>query len=353
MIIIKDIGDKLLALFLLFIACSFITYEISISDVGIDLSDEGWHLSKFLFPEEVKATLSRDHLYSSFLFKLINYDLTKLRSINIFILLFSNGIFCYGVMKYFIRDKLENNKMLYLFIILFSTSIISQMPSLWIERVPAYNNLTCSIILATLGIVFLSSKSNFRLNKIYFIIIGSLVAISFLIRPPTAIALIIAITTINILSKKVIKENLLYASLGIILLLSFHFNFIEYPKAYYDSLNLGFVFDSFLSSGHGMSTLERNFNELFVTLQFSVTFNKYIYISFFIFCFFLRQTKNINILFSLFISHLLFISFNHYRIGDINGGLSRYIGFNGDYISHKYHLHYSTLLSSSFCSKRK
>jgi len=73
-----------------------------------------------------------------------------------------------------------------------------------------------------------------------------------------------------------------------------------------------------------MSTLERNFNELFVTLKFSVTFNKYVYISFFIFCFFLRQTKNINILFSLFILHLLFISFNHYRIGDINGGLSLY-----------------------------
>ena len=123
--IIKDIGDKLLAIFLLAIACSFLAYEISISDVGIDLSDEGWSLSKFLFPEEVKATLSRDHLYSSLLFEFINYDLSILRSINIFFLLISNGIFIYGVLKCFFKEKKGNKKKFYLFIILLSTAIIS------------------------------------------------------------------------------------------------------------------------------------------------------------------------------------------------------------------------------------
>ena len=92
----KNIVSKSIALILLSLASICLYTEISLADINIDLSDEGYHLTRFAFPNEVSATLIRDHLYTSHLFKILDSRISLLRLSNICFLVISCGFFCHG-----------------------------------------------------------------------------------------------------------------------------------------------------------------------------------------------------------------------------------------------------------------
>ena len=107
-----------------------------------------------MFPEEVKASISKDHLYTSKLFGLVDFSVSELRKINLIALFISSLILGSGFYKFILKERFIE-KSSWLFPTTFvSTIIISQLPSLWIERVPAYNNLTSFITLSIVGLLF-------------------------------------------------------------------------------------------------------------------------------------------------------------------------------------------------------
>ena len=111
-------------------------YEYRISNIGFDLSDEGWSLSKFRFPQEVEATISRDHLYSSILFEFLGFDVSKLRKANLLLLIFSAYILAGGLHAFFVKEFKKVLATNISKVCFFSFILICQLPSLWIERIP-------------------------------------------------------------------------------------------------------------------------------------------------------------------------------------------------------------------------
>ena len=63
--------------------------------------------------------------------------------------------------SYFFNISSKSSNGLIITLILISSAIIIQLPSLWIERVPAYNNATSYISLTTIGIFFRSLNPSF------------------------------------------------------------------------------------------------------------------------------------------------------------------------------------------------
>ena len=145
----------LISIILLLCCLCCLLFEVSILNVGLDLSDEGWHLSKFRFPEEVKATLSRDHLYSSIIFKLFDYNLGFLRFVNLLFLISSSIILGYGFWVFYKKNFLQFAQSPNFLITVTCSIIICQLPSLWIERVPAYNNWAAFLSLTSIGFLFI------------------------------------------------------------------------------------------------------------------------------------------------------------------------------------------------------
>lgn len=318
------LGSKLVATILLLMASICLYKEVSLINVNIDLSDEGYHLTRFLFPDEVSATIIRDHLYSSLLFRLLDNKISLLRLSNIFFLVTSCGIFCYGFASYFFNISLRTYKGFNLYLILFSSAIIIQIPSLWIERVPAYNNISSFISLMSFGIFFRSLNPNFQRTSVAYFAIGVLSTLGFLIKPPSSIALISFFLIINLLFHQRIKLKIMHLLLGSLSCLIFHFSIIESFPTYIDSTRMGFSFASFTGHSDYISLLSGNINQLFGTIKFSILYNKINYVFLIFIILFSGNIIDNKKIFLIFVISFIIISFRHFFLGDINGGPSLY-----------------------------
>lgn len=310
--------------YILITICITLTlYEYKISNIGFDLSDEGCSLSKFRFPLEVKATISRDHLYSSILFKFINFDVSELRKVNLLLLILSSYILTIGlhayVKKYFdtvIIGKV--NLTCYLCFIL-----ICQLPSLWIERVPSYNNLTSFIALCTFGLILKwHTRDKDTVNPFILIIVGILLGVSLIIRPPSGITGIILIFLI-ITSREYKIKNIIFCTIGIISAFILHFVLIESPFLFYEVTKKGFSFHSSLENQKEL-LIFRYFNEIWGNVKFVLLANKFeLVISCIIFSI-LMKNKMPKRSCAFCLITLVYISAKHYNFGDLQGGLGLY-----------------------------
>ena len=303
-------------------SCLFI--ETSILNIGLDLSDEGWHLSKFRFPEEVKATLSRDHLYSSLIFKLVNYKLGYLRFVNLLFLTTSSAILGYGFWRFYKKYLQSDAQLPYILVSIICSIILCQLPSLWIERVPAYNNWAAFLSLTSIGFLFIWITNLEERNWVCPFSIGLIICLAAFIRPPNAITLSFILILGLISFKKLNIYSLLFFVFGAIIMMCIHFIFIESPLLYFETTKMGFKFDAHLQSEHGLITIKRHFWELYGTLKFALLFNKYeILLTLLIYTYLIRIGKN-TLAISLIYLSTIYISIKHLQLGDINGALSLY-----------------------------
>jgi len=298
--------------------------ETSILNIGLDLSDEGWHLSKFRFPEEVKATLSRDHLYSSLIFKLVNYKLGYLRFVNLLFLTTSSAILGYGFWRFYKKYLQSDAQLPYILVSIICSIILCQLPSLWIERVPAYNNWAAFLSLTSIGFLFIWITNLEERNWVCPFSIGLIICLAAFIRPPNAITLSFILILGLISFKKLNIYSLLFFVFGAIIMMCIHFIFIESPLLYFETTKMGFKFDAHLQSEHGLITIKRHFWELYGTLKFALLFNKYeILLTLLIYTYLIRIGKN-TLAISLIYLSTIYISIKHLQLGDINGALSLY-----------------------------
>lgn len=297
-------------------------YEYKVSNIGFDLSDEGWSLSKFRFPQEVKATISRDHLYSSILFEFLGYDVSKLRKANLLLLIFSSYILASGLHAFVVKEfkkVLAGNISKVCF---FSFILICQLPSLWIERIPAYNNIASFISLCSFGFLL---RWHTKENKPYhlLILIGIMIGMSIIIRLPSGVTSMAIVTFILIISKDSKLYNFAFYLIGISLTHLFHFIFIEKPISFYETSKNGFLFHSSLNSPNYF-IIERYFNEIWGNVKFVLIANRYELFFFAVALTVLIKKNKIRISKALFLVSFLYISFKHFKFGDLEGGLGLY-----------------------------
>lgn len=316
--------SNLISVILLLFCFSCLFIETSILNIGLDLSDEGWHLSKFRFPEEVKATLSRDHLYSSLIFKLVNYKLGYLRFVNLLFLTTSSAILGYGFWRFYKKYLPSDAQLPYILVSIICSIILCQLPSLWIERVPAYNNWAAFLSLTSIGFLFIWITNLEERNWVCPFSIGLIICLAAFIRPPNAITLSFILILGLISFKKLNIYSLLFFVFGAIIMMCIHFIFIESPLLYFETTKMGFKFDAHLQSEHGLITIKRHFWELYGTLKFALLFNKYeILLTLLIYTYLIRIGKN-TLAISLIYLSTIYISIKHLQLGDINGALSLY-----------------------------
>jgi len=314
----------LISIILLLCCLCCLLFEASILNIGLDLSDEGWHLSKFRFPEEVKATLSRDHLYSSIIFKLFDYNLGFLRFVNLLFLISSSIILGYGFWVFYKKNFLQFAQSPNFLITVTCSIIICQLPSLWIERVPAYNNWAAFLSLTSIGFLFIWITKLEERYWVYPFSFGLVVCLAAFIRPPNSIALSVILILGLSSFKKLNIHSIIFFAFGAIIMLCIHFNFIESPLLYYETTKMGFKFDSYLQSEHGLITIKRHFWELYETLKFALLFNKYeILLTLLIYTYLTRIGKNTLAIYLIYLS-TIYISIKHLQLGDINGAHSLY-----------------------------
>lgn len=317
--ILKNCVEKTFAIGFLLLAGYCLSVEISHLDTGIDLTDEGWHVSKFRFPDAVSASVLRDHLYSSILFKVVDYDIKSLRAINLLFLVLSAFILSRGLYSWF---KFKNYSKLQpswvLQSILFSSMLLWQIPTTWIERVPAYNNLSSFLILTSVGAAMIASYGNKRGNWIWYTI-GSLSGLALIVRPPSGIVLLLFIFAFVIIEcpKNNFKTIFPRILLGFFTLFVFHFLFIESLGDFISTSVQGFAFEDSLANKHGLHTLERYFWEIFVNIKFAFGYNKFVLLFAFLATMILPQY-----VFWIIISGLALTSIHFGIIGDLNGGPS-------------------------------
>lgn len=315
--IIKNCVEKTLAIGFLLFAGYCLSVEISHLDTGIDLTDEGWHVSKFRFPDAVSASVLRDHLYSSILFKVVDYDIPSLRAITLLFLVLSAFILSRGLYSWFEFEKYSKLKQSWVLQSFFFSSILLwQIPTTWIERVPAYNNLSSFLILTSVGAAMIASNGNKRGNWIWYTI-GSLSGLALIVRPPSGIVLMIFILAFVIIEcpKKNFKTIIRRILLGIITLFVFHFSFIESIGNFISTSIQGFAFEDSLANKHGLHTLERYFWEIFENIKFAFGYNKFVLLSAFLATLILPQFACWIILIGLVLT-----SINFGIIGDLDGG---------------------------------
>ena len=316
--------SNLISVILLLFCFSCLFIETSILNIGLDLSDEGWHLSKFRFPEEVKATLSRDHLYSSLIFKLVNYNLGYLRLVNLIFVTSSSAILGYGFWQFYKKHSPSTAQAPSLLVSIICSIILCQLPSLWIERVPAYNNWAAFLSLTSIGFLFIWITNLEERNWVCPFSIGLIICLAAFIRPPNAITLSFILILGLISFKRLNVYSLLFFVFGAIIMMCIHFIFIESPLLYFETTKMGFKFDALLQSEHGLITIKRHFWELYGTLKFALLFNKYeILLTLLIYTYLIRIGKN-TLAISLVYLSTIYISIKHLQFGDINGAQSLY-----------------------------
>ena len=280
-------------------------------------------MSKFMFPEEVKASISKDHLYTSKLFELVDFNISELRKINLVGLLISSLILGSACYKYFVKERfIEKSSWLFPSTFI-STIIISQLPSLWIERVPAYNNLTSFISLSIVGLFFfwMCCKSK---SILYPLIIGILISMIVIIRVPSGLSLLFSILLFMILFRRNKAFQITFLCLGLIIGLVFHFLIIESTTNFIESMKNGILFHSYLNNHNDDFILLRYTKELWGTLIFSFGYNKYLFLITSIVYIWITKFGKTTWLPYIFYISLIYISLHHFIIGDINGGHSLY-----------------------------
>jgi hypothetical protein len=313
----KNHSNKLFPLLFLFFAGFCLIFEISFIGIGIDTADEGWHLSKFMFPEAVTASVLRDHLYSSILFKWVDYDIQSLRALNLLFLVCSSFILSRGLYSWCTQNKFSLSPSPWVLkSVLFASTLLWQLPTSYMERLPAYNNLSSFLILSCIGLAMCNAYRKNR-NSRNWIIVGILSALALIIRPPSGLALQLFLVIFLILqtSFQELKSISLRISVGFVVAFICHFLFIETVSDFISTSMGGMAFEEALINQHGFHTLERYFWELFVNVKFALGYNKFTLLCLSVFSLLLPS----YLLLIIFLGTIA-TTINFYLIGDLNGG---------------------------------
>lgn len=294
--------------------------ELSLVNTGLDLSDEGWSFSRFRFPQEVKATLQRDHLYTGMIFQLLNYDPGSLRFVNLTLLISCCSVLGYGTHKYIKNVIFPDSTVSTKPLIIICSIILFQMPSLWIERMPAYNSIASFCNLTIIGFLLLaSSGKNFKSLPF---LIGILLCLSAIVKPPSGILMtffIIIFTIVNIRSFKFV----LSLFIGVIFFALIHFTFIESPTVFVHTTKNGFLHYSYFDLT-GQLIIDRYIQGLLGNILFSILANKYELLLIIVLSLILLNNKNYKITYLFLVFLVIYITYKHYLIGDLQGAMGLY-----------------------------
>src|SRR4051794_37322768 len=80
----------------LLLATSFVAWT---APRGLDITDEGMYLLMSRHPEDVKASMSSAHFYSSALFNLAGHDIAVFRLVGLLLTLLSGVAFARGLLR--------------------------------------------------------------------------------------------------------------------------------------------------------------------------------------------------------------------------------------------------------------
>jgi len=291
--------------------------ELYLTECGFDLTDEGWHLSKFMHPQDVKASVLKDHLYTGEIFKLLDYNLVKLRICNILLLVGSSCFLALGLFKYLNSFSIIKNNDLLFFLSLTASIIIWQTPSLWAERSLAYNSISSFCSMSCAGLLLYRITCQNKLTSRLHIMIGAISCFMLIVRPPSGIAMLLMSAFCNIIfTQRIHLKNVLFNTcFGIVIMYGIHFLFIENPLSYFEGIRMGLEFEENLANKHDINTLIRYLLEIYVNLKFAIGYNKVVLLCLTIFS--LLLLTKINYLIPVFI---IATTLNFYFLGDFNGG---------------------------------
>lgn len=313
-----DIYCRLTCLVFYILALFCMIIELSCINIGFDFSDEGWLLSKLRFPYEVKASITRDHLYSSFPFSILNYSIVKLRIFNILLLVFSAFILSLGL-----NNFLKQNFIRFISVkLLLCAILIFQLPSLWIERLPGYNNLSSFTAFILIGSTLIYYKNERKYSILPFFI-GFIIALSLIIRPPSGLSLLFIFF---LLSYCLGYNNLKFFRqiiIGLTSLLIFHFLVIEDLSLFYETTVNGFTFHTYLSRQPDF-IIFRYLNEIWGNLLFCILANKYIIFTFIILYYLSVKYRIKFIVNALFTIFFIYIIYKHITFNDLKGAHGLY-----------------------------
>ena len=260
-------------------------------------------------------------MYTSLPFKLFGYSLIKLRFFNILLLLLSAFILSKGLNNILIKQNLS----VQISYVLFPSVVIFQLPSLWIERVPGYNNLSSYAAIIFIGCIsmYYKNENKYRSLPVFF---GAIMAFSIIVRPPSGLSLIFIFLllcyTFDFFNRKVF----VLFTIGFISFFLFHFLFIENIFEYYKTTVNGLQFHNFLSRQPEFIIL-RYINEIWGNLIFCLLANKFVLISFIILYYLSYKLKIETISTAIIFVFFIYICYKHITFNDLHGAHGLYWSF--------------------------
>lgn len=254
------------------------------------------------------------------IFRFIDYNLGILRLINIIFITLSSLVLGYGVKNYIDKVLIKNSSENINFFAIFCAIILFQIPSLWIERVPAYNNIASFCNLSITGFLLFSISG--MKSKIIPFIMGFLLCFSTIVKPPSGILMTVFIVTFILINKHN-QRSFISILLGISFFASIHFVFIESPIEFYNVTKNGFLHYSYFDVA-SRTSIFRYANQILGNIIFSLLANKYELLFVILTSIYFIKYRLNNLFYIFILISFIFISFKHYLFGDLKGGMGLY-----------------------------
>ena len=298
----------------LIISVYFLVLIISLSNSGLDITDEGSYLNLILNPDQYKTITQSGFVYNSF-FILLDYNIASLRKINLLTNFFLSYWLFFLLFKRLIKINFYYNQALLITLSMVSFLSIHSLT-------PNYNSLAFQGLLITcIGILSIEYKKN-----IGCLLIGIGGWLVFMGKPTSIVALSIILLIYFIGKKNSFNTIVLSSTVGVILILITSVMIdgspITFIKRFLEALSHVKIFSSVYGSEiifKKLTSVVRDYNAQ------NLNSILYTFLSIIVICFifyYVTFAKFINIksnlyfkiiFFTLIVFLLIFINFYHFK----------------------------------------
>jgi len=241
-------------------------FLISISDRGLEITDEGMYLLGSRLSNEIPLYITAAHWYTGMLFALVKYNVVYLRLLWLPFVLLSAAVFYLGFWQVtrLIRPSNTWKAKQHIFAFCF-LSLGALYVYVTTFRTPYYNQLNAFALTTSSGLVLLGisllekQKVNSRGTMLSLFSAGICAVMSFFVKFPTGICLFALFPLFLLCWPRLqIKRRLfalLWLTLGIASGFVLHFIIFESFSSWLRMMRMGLEYTKILESGHGSGLL--------------------------------------------------------------------------------------------------
>jgi hypothetical protein len=290
------------AAFLAVIYLGLLAFAVWISDKGLNIFDEGFYLLQARYPDEVLASPTSYYHYSAFLFKLSGYNIVIFRRLGLFLMFVSSSIFYFGFMNLLklIVPSFSHTRsfrincwaFLGLGMMLYYSAFIQHRLTI------SYNMLNTVALYSALGLFFLGISSEKKtgerrlLSAMAFLLTGSFIGISFFVKFPGAILLLVLFSLVSVTGIIVRYGHAIMLILsGFILWLFIHFTIIQKPAVWWAIFSHNRVFKKHYAFNSLLTGYIHQFLDLLRISLGELYFSNMLLLFGFVLIYFSRKTK--------------------------------------------------------------